>query len=78
MHYAFVELRILGWESRNQQVADLAEAFHNLPREMYEADGFDWELFKGDLKGYQDKYHQQSYSGKINYLAKLDEIHRPS
>ena len=32
---AFVELRILGWKGKAAQAADLAEASHNPPCEMY-------------------------------------------
>jgi len=31
MHYAFIEMRLLGWGGKAEQVADLADAFHNLP-----------------------------------------------
>jgi len=74
MQHAFVEARLLGWDNKAQQVADLAEAFHNLPREIYDPQGFDWGLFKADLQGYQDIYHQQPYRGKVNYLTMLETI----
>jgi hypothetical protein len=74
MHYTFVEARLLGWDNKAQQVADLAEAFHNLPRELYDPHGFDWNLFKGDIQGYQDTYHRQSYRGKFNYLTMLETM----
>ncbi len=67
MHYAFVKARLLGWDNKVQQVADLAEAFHNLLRELYNAQRFDWSLFRGELQGYQDTYHRQPYKGKFNW-----------
>lgn len=32
MYAAFVEMRMLGWEGKSEQAADLADAFHNLPK----------------------------------------------
>jgi hypothetical protein len=74
MYHAFVEARLLGWDGKSQQISDLAGAFHNLPREIYDPEGFNWSLFKGDLQGYQDLYHQQPYRGKFNYLIMLETI----
>jgi hypothetical protein len=74
IHYAFVEMRILGWDGKSKQVADLADAFHNLPTEMYGIGSFNWTLLRGMLQDYQDKYHGEKYSGKRNYTQMLDEI----
>jgi hypothetical protein len=68
MHRAFVEIRALGWAGRAEQAADLADAFHNLPKEMYGWGRWDVGTFRAMLKHYQDKY------GGGDYLAMLDRI----
>jgi len=35
MHSAFLEIRALGWASKSEQAAELADAFHNLPTDMW-------------------------------------------
>ena len=74
MHYVFVEMRALAWDSKTKQITDLADAFHNLPTEMYGIGSFDWMLLRGMLQDYQDKYHGEAYLGKRNYAQMLDEI----
>ena len=78
MHYAFVEMRALGWDGKTKQVADLADAFHNLPTEIYGIGSFDWTLLRDMLQYYQDKYHVESYLGKFNYTLMLDKIRAPA
>ncbi len=71
MHFAFIEIRHLGWSGKAEQAADLADAFHNLPKDMWKED-FALEQF-GDLflKDCQTKYPH----GKIqNYLAQVRKI----
>lgn len=74
MHYAFVELRMLGWEGRAEQAAALADTFHNLPHEIYRNEGFNVKLFRGMLEDYQAKYHGEAYRGKFNYVTMLDKF----
>src|SRR5215510_8245439 len=31
LHFALLEIRMLGWNGKASQAADLADAFHNLP-----------------------------------------------
>lgn len=35
LHCALVEIRTLGWRGHAKQAAALADAFHNLPQEMW-------------------------------------------
>ncbi len=53
--FAFIEIRLLGWAGKSAQAADLAEAFHNLPREMYGDGHFSWRITRGIMEWYQDK-----------------------
>lgn len=67
---AFVEIRMLGLKRKGKQAAELADAFRNVPREMWEPD-FALEKFRGRLKGYQRKYP----TGKIrSYIFDVEEM----
>lgn len=68
---AFIELRLLGWAGKAAQAADLAEAFHNLPREMYGYGRFNWQVTRGMLQWYEAKWPDQHH----RYTAMLDKIH---
>lgn len=73
LHYAFVELRLLGWAARADQAADLADAFHNLPKEMWGWGNFNWDMTRGMLEAYQAKWHGHT---QFDYVAMLDESRR--
>jgi hypothetical protein len=73
IHYAFVELRMLGRNHHSEQSADLADAFHNISKEMYGWGGFNWDIFRGVLKQYQDKWRESDVCGR-NFVEMLDEI----
>jgi hypothetical protein len=75
MHRAFVELRALGREGRSEQVEDLADAFHNLPTEMYGVGLFRWELSRGLLDEYHKKWRTH---GVYDYVHLLDEARKSS
>ena len=71
IHYALVEMRTLGWSGKSQQAADLADAFHNLPRDMWRED-FALEFLRDAfLKDYQQKYPEAKV---FNYVAAIDEM----
>jgi hypothetical protein len=56
MHFALVEMRLLGCAGKSQQVADLADALHNLPNCMWK-EGFNLEFFRDAfLATHQEKY----------------------
>ncbi len=76
IHYAFVELRLLGWGDHGKQAADLADAFHNISKEMYGWGGFSWDTFRGMLGDYQGKWRGKSPVGGRDYVEMLDEIRR--
>ncbi len=72
---AFVEIRLLGAEGRSQQAADLAEAFHNIPREMYDDRVFHWSLFRNSLQQYQEKWgNDPATVCKFDYVGMLLDI----
>ena len=76
IHFAFVELRLLGWGGRAEQAADLADAFHNISKEMYGWGNFSWSSFRGMLGDYQHKWRGKSDVGGRDYVAMLDEIRK--
>jgi len=71
MHRAFVEIRMLGATGKSEQASDLADAFHNLPTDMWK-DDFKLEFFRDAfLQVYQQKYPE----GRVfDYLARVNEI----
>ena len=54
IHRAFVELRSLGRAGRSEQAAHLADAFHDVSKEMCGWGCFGWATFRGMLQDYQD------------------------
>ena len=69
---AFIEARSLGYGGRSEQVADLADAFHNLPKEMYGVGLWNVEHARWMLQEYQDKYRAKGRP--YNYVAMFNEI----
>lgn len=70
---AFVEIRLLGWSGRAAEAAALADAFHNILREMHGWGRFSWSSFRGGLEEYQRKYAEARLA-PYDYAARLDEI----
>ena len=71
MYHAFLEIRILGWAGKAQQAADLADAFHNLPKDMW-TENFCLEDYRETfLTVYQEKYPDRS---NRNYVAMINQI----
>ena len=71
MHFAFLEIRLLGWAGKAEQAAELADAFHNLPKGMWSED-FSLEFFRDAfLAAYQKKYSE----GRVrDYVEVLNQI----
>ena len=69
--YAFVEIRALCWEGRAEQSAALADAFHNVLREMHGWGGFSWEVLQRDLASYQRNWADKGFSPSRDYPAEL-------
>ncbi len=76
IHHAFVELRLLGWDGHAAQAADLADAFHNIAKEMYGWGRFSWETFRGMLETYQCKWRGEDALNRMDFVEMLDEIRR--
>ena len=72
---AFVEIRIIACEGKGKQAGDLADAFHNLSREIYGWGSWDPQLFRSMLEDYQNRYHTEDYYGKFDYVALFSEIY---
>ncbi len=74
IHSAFVELRLLGRDGEAQQAADLADAFHNIPKEMYGWGSFTWDAFRGMLAHYQRKWRVEGRPTGPDYVWMLDQV----
>lgn len=71
MYFAFLEIRLLGLSGKAAQAADLAEAFHNLPKDMWKEE-FTLEYFRDSfLVVYQQKYPEERVR---DYLLMAEEI----
>ena len=66
---AIIEIRYFASQGKSVQAADLADAFHNLPLDMW-SDYFSLHFFRDSFL----KVYQQRYPGFTNYVAMLDEI----
>lgn len=70
---ALVHVRALGWSGKAEQAADLADAFHNIPVEMYDEQVFSWERFRNELKAYESKWgNGDSYGNFLGLLAEIE------
>ena len=69
LHFALIEIRILGNEGKAQQCGDLADAFHELPSMMW--GDFSLSFFRLLLEGYQKKHSEIKI---VDYLGMLNEI----
>ena len=71
LHAALVDIRMLAWQGHSEQAADLADAFHNLPHEIWD-DSFSLSYFRQVfLTPYCRKWpDQQTY----DYHRLLDEV----
>jgi hypothetical protein len=71
MHEGFLEIRLLGGSGKAEQAGDLADALHNLPKDMWHAD-FSLQLFRDSFLGvYQRKYPVRMVG---DYVKMVDEI----
>ncbi|MGA2542512.1 MAG: hypothetical protein ABSG78_13240 [Verrucomicrobiota bacterium] len=71
LHHALIEMRVLAWAGKSGQTADLADAFHNLPKDMWRED-FSLEFFRD---AFLKDYHQKYPGGTVvNYVAAIDEM----
>ena len=71
LHHALVNIRMLAGSGCGEQASDLADAFHNLPHEIW-CDYFSVSYFRDAfLMAYISKWND----GRI-YLEMLDEIEK--
>lgn len=72
MGAAFIEIRRLGWhEGKAEQAGVLADAFHNVPTEMWQSHFSLLVLRDSYLSHYQSQYPE---SGRFDFVAWVDEI----
>jgi hypothetical protein len=73
LHHAFVDIRMLAAGGHGEQASDLADAFHNLPHEIW-CDYFSISFFR---QAFLTPYVRK-WSGGRDYSAMLDEVERLS
>jgi hypothetical protein len=76
IYWAFVEMRALAWSGRAQQAADLADAFHNISKEMNGWGCFTWADFEGRLSRYQATWRTDDLAKEPDYSSMLAEVRR--
>ena len=70
---AFVEIRALCHEGRSAQAAALADAFHNVAREVYGWGHWDVGAFRSTLAEYQASYPDRIF----DFVTRVDAIFPP-
>ncbi len=73
MYRAFLDMRGLGFQSKCDQAAALADAFHNLPIAIFQPE-FDWDMSQAYFQAYQAQYPPQSGAETNNYVAMHERI----
>jgi hypothetical protein len=77
----FTEIRQLGWRGESEQAAALADAFHNLPLEVFNTN-ISFDRIRMYISRYQNKYPRYSlkdgymYAEDNDYLAQLEQIEK--
>jgi hypothetical protein len=69
IQHAFLEIRMLGWNGRAEQAADIADAFHNIPVAMCAEGFFSWAWFRRELEAYNSKW--STNKNDVGYYLKL-------
>jgi hypothetical protein len=73
LSFTLMEIRLLGWEGKAEQAADLADAFHYLPGKLW-SDEFSFGFFRKFLEDYQQQYVGRT---RFDYVKWLDRIITP-
>jgi hypothetical protein len=74
LHSAFVDIRLLAGGGDTEVVADLADAFHNLPLDLHGLSIWSSGSFRGSLKSYDEKYASDNHNIFKKYLDEFDSI----
>jgi hypothetical protein len=76
IHYALVEIRFLILTGKAEQAAELADGFHNIPKQMWD-DDFSLEEFRDNyLAVYQKKFPEpelRNYVETVNKIIAMEE-----
>jgi len=72
--FALVMIRRHCRDGEVEKAEDLADAFHNIPREIHGQGLFRWEAFRGMLETYEAKHCDGVECGP--YTERLDEIRK--
>lgn len=65
------EVHYLAETGSHLQISALLEAVGDLPRNMFEREGFEWDALRRRFGSYQ-----KDYRSRHDYVRTIDEIHR--
>ena len=73
LHHVMVDIRNLAASGHGEQASDLADAFHNLPQEIW-CDYFSFSFFRD---AFLTPYYRKWPAGHFrDYIALLDEVEK--
>jgi len=72
LSFALVEIRHLAWSGEANRAGELADVFHELPRQMHGWDEFSWDQLRESIDSYQDRYKDQF--SIYNFRSLLDRV----
>lgn len=73
MSYAFGAIRFLGRTGAHEAAADLADALHNMPVEMFQDGVWDWGVAETELKQFESQHignHVYPFSEMLHNIRK--------
>lgn len=71
LYYALLDIRILGWEGKAEQAADIADTFHNMVNLLW-SDRFSFSGLQLYVEAYEEKYGITKYSQHLEQLNLID------
>jgi|KBSSwiStaDraftv2_1062776.scaffolds.fasta_scaffold947207_1 hypothetical protein len=70
LHEVLDEVRSLAEAGSQQQLLALLDSVGDLPHQMFDSQGFEWDALRQALQNYQQRHHPT----KHDYVRLLDEI----
>ena len=75
LYCALVDIRLAAGGINTELAADLADAFHNLPNDLFGLSIWDAESFRSNLEYYDEKYNNTGSAIFTKYLDEFDSIY---
>jgi len=74
LYSALVDIRLAAGDTNTELAVDLADAFHNLPNDLFGLSIWDAEYFRSNLEYYHEKYSNAGSAIFTKYLDEFDSI----